>query len=555
LSEEVVTWTLSPARDDLATKGHRAKLATHSIAANPDLVFFPSAFFAVRRAVRVAQTCGRRQGPAAAQPMPPPSRLPADSLGLSLLLAARVIAAVRAGQSLTQALRPLSDAAPAARAAAQDVAYGTLRRYGCGEFILARLLTKPLSHTETEALLLAALFRLHTRPEAPYMVVDQAVAAAGEMAGGVFKGLVNGVLRSYLRQRESLEAAMAADDEAHNNTPRWWLARLRRAYPEHWQEIVAAGNGPPPMTLRVNRRRATSEDYAARLQEADLRQAGGGERAAPGEAGNRSMPAGFCRWAGVDPGCRRATRCPTAAARCRRAHPRRLRGAWGQDRTSAGSGRYRPAGTRYRRHAHPAHRGQPAPPRSVGEVGVADCRASGEWWDGQPFDAILADVPCSASGVVRRHPDIKYLRRESDIRRFVHLQADLLDHLWPLLKPGGRLLYATCSVFPEENGAQIDAFLVRQPTARLDSRRDFCRGRNMTDSIMPVAESSLVRSLSAAAVASSARRQPTSVSATRNCRPATTVMCCRPTSPSISTPGSKKSSPGALPSISWSTSN
>ena len=99
-------------------------------------------------------------------------------------------------------------------------------------------------------------------------------------------------------------------------------------------------------------------------------------------------------------------------------------------------------------------------------VRVADCTARDQWWDGLPFDAILADVPCSASGVVRRHPDIKYLRRESDIRRFARLESEILDALWPLLKPGGKLLYATCSVFPEENGGQIDAFLVRQPAAR-----------------------------------------------------------------------------------------
>ena len=93
---------------------------------------------------------------------------------------------------------------------------------------------------------------------------------------------------------------------------------------------------------------------------------------------------------------------------------------------------------------------------------VADCSVTDRWWDGRPFDAILADVPCSASGVVRRHPDIKHLRRESDIRNFVHTQAAIVDALWPLLKPGGKLLYATCSVFLEENAAQIDAFLVRQ---------------------------------------------------------------------------------------------
>lgn len=417
--------------------------------------------------MRVRKPAAVVKGPPRRKPGPPPSRLPGDSLGLSLLLAARVIAAVRAGQSLTQALRLLGDAAPATRAAAQDVAYGTLRRYGCGEFILARLLTKPLSHTETEALLLAALFRLHTRPEAAYMVVDQAVAAAGEMTGGVFKGLVNGLLRSYLRQRESLEAAMAGDDEAAQQHPAWWLARLRRAYPEHWQEIVAAGNGPPPMTLRVNRRRATSEAYAARLLEA-----GSSARQVAANALLLAKPVTVDALPGFadglvsiqDAGAQRAAQLllPVAGERI-------------LDACAAPGGKAAHLleaadidllaldidATRTRRIEDNLRR-----LGLVAKVGVADCRASADWWDGRPFDAILADVPCSASGVVRRHPDIKYLRRESDIRRFALLQADLLDHLWPLLKPGGRLLYATCSVFPEENEGQIDAFLVRQPTAR-----------------------------------------------------------------------------------------
>ena len=417
--------------------------------------------------MRVRKPAAVVKGPPRRKPGAPPSRLPADSLGLSLLLAARVIAAVRAGQSLTQALRLLSDAAPATRAAAQDVAYGTLRRYGCGEFVLARLLTKPLSHTETEALLLAALFRLHTRPEAAYMVVDQAVAAAGEMTGGVFKGLVNGLLRSYLRQRESLEAAMAGDDEAAQQHPAWWLARLRRAHPEHWQEIVAAGNGPPPMTLRVNRRRATSEAYAARLLEA-----GSSARQVAANALLLAKPVTVDALPGFadglvsiqDAGAQRAAQLllPVAGERI-------------LDACAAPGGKAAHLleaadidllaldidATRTRRIEDNLRR-----LGLVAKVGVADCRASADWWDGRPFDAILADVPCSASGVVRRHPDIKYLRRESDIRRFALLQADLLDHLWPLLKPGGRLLYATCSVFPEENEGQIDAFLVRQPTAR-----------------------------------------------------------------------------------------
>jgi 16S rRNA (cytosine967-C5)-methyltransferase len=153
---------------------------------------------------------------------------------------------------------------------AQDVAYGTLRRYACGEFVLQRLLERALPHPEVEALLLGALYRLQTRPESAYMVVDQAVAAAGELAGGAFRGLVNGVLRNYLRQRETLHLAIADDDEAAHQHPHWWLSRLRRAYPDRWQEIVAVGNSQPPMTLRVNRRRIVLTDYVARLQDVGL---------------------------------------------------------------------------------------------------------------------------------------------------------------------------------------------------------------------------------------------------------------------------------------------
>jgi len=395
------------------------------------------------------------------------SALAPDSLALSLLLAARVVAAVRAGQSLTQALSTLGGEPPAARAAAQDVAYGSLRRYGCGEFLLGRLLTRALPHPETEALLLAALYRLQTRPDSAYMVVDQAVAAAAELAGGAFKGLVNGVLRNYQRQRQALHAAMADDDEATQQHPRWWLARLRRAYPDRWSAIVAAGNEQPPMTLRVNQRRISVADYLASLQAA-----GWSARLLGGQALLLDKPMAVDDLPGFadglvsiqDAGAQRAAALltPTAGQRV-------------LDACAAPGGKTAHLletadldllaididGARTRRIEDNLRRlGLRA------TVRPADCCATEQWWDGQPFDAILADVPCSASGVVRRHPDIKYLRRESDIRGFVRIQAEILDRLWPLLKPGGKLLYATCSVFPEENRAQIDAFVFRQPDAR-----------------------------------------------------------------------------------------
>ena len=405
--------------------------------------------------------------------------LPSDSLGWSLLLAARAIAAVRDGKSLTMALLALSKEPPAARSAAQDVAYGVMRRYGWGEFILGRLLEKPLTHPETHALLLAALYRLETRPEAAHTVVDQAVVAAGELAGGVFKGLVNGVLRNFLRQRESLLAVAAADEQAAQQHPLWWLSRLRRTYPQDWQRIVAAGNSQPPMTLRVNRRRLAPAEYAARLEASD-------QVAKPvGQSGLQlekpvsvdSLPGFFDGLVSVqDAGAQRAAELLDPAA-----------GAYVLDACAAPGGKTAhlleradlellaldiDAGRTRRIEENLQRLGLTA------TVRVADCSAVDQWWDGRLFDAILADVPCSASGVVRRHPDIKWLRREGDIRRFAQTQTAILDALWPVLKPGGKLLYATCSVFPEENGAQIDAFLVRQPDAE----------RLSTEQLLPLEE-------------------------------------------------------------------
>jgi 16S rRNA (cytosine967-C5)-methyltransferase len=420
-----------------------------------------------RRALRVRKSALTDNAPAQRAAASLAGRLPPDSLAFSLLLAARAISAVRAGQSLTHALTTLSREAPAARSAAQDVAFGTLRRYGSGEFLLARLLARSLPHAETEALLLAALYRLQTRPDAAHMVVDQAVAAAGELAAGAFKGLVNGVLRNYLRQREALHAAMAADDEAAQQHPSWWLVRLRRAYPDSWPAIIAAGNGQPPMTLRVNRRRGTLADYAARLQAAGwpAHQVGPDALLLHKAAAVEALPGFADGLVSIqDAGAQRAAQLllPLAGERildaCAAPGGKTAHLLEVADiellALDIDEGRTRRIVDNLRRLGLAA------------TVKVADCRASDQWWDGQPFDAILADVPCSASGVVRRHPDIKYLRRESDIRRFAHLQAEFLDHLWRFLKPGGRLLYATCSVFPEENGAQIDAFLVRQTDAR-----------------------------------------------------------------------------------------
>jgi len=400
------------------------------------------------------------------------SALPADSLAFSLLLAAQAVAAVLEGRSLDAGLARLAVAPQQARPAAQDAAYGALRRYAWGDFILGRLLSSPLKSPEVRALLLVALHRLETRPEAAHTVVNQAVAAAAELAGGAFRGLINGVLRNFLRQREALLAAAAADAEAASQHPRWWLERLQRAYPAQWQSIVAAGNAQPPMCLRVNRRQVTRDAYAAELAAAAIAARPVGDdglllerpqavEALPGFASGRVsvQDAGAQRAAQIlDPvaGARVLDVCAAPGGKSAHLLERADLDLLALDIDAV----------RLRRvDATLARLGLVAETRVADGSVPVRAAAVGGWWDGRLFDAILVDAPCSASGVVRRHPDAKWLRRIGDVRALLGVQAAILDAVWPLLRPGGKLLYATCSVFPEENRGQIDAFRHRQGDA------------------------------------------------------------------------------------------
>jgi 16S rRNA (cytosine967-C5)-methyltransferase len=405
------------------------------------------------------------------------STLPITSLAFALLQAAKINAAVFAGQSLADGL--LSRVDVVARPAVQDLVYGTLRQYGRGDFFLGKLLAKPLADNEVRALLLVSIYRLETRPDAAHTVVDQAVAAAGELAGGNFRGLVNGVLRNFLRQQTTLTAAFTSDPLASAQHPDWWLARLQAAYPDRWQSIVDAGNSAPPMALRVNIRRIQRDAYQARLQ------AEGIASVAVEEAGlmlDKALPVdrlpGFADGlvSVQDPGAQRAASLLDPAS-----------GSRVLDACAAPGGKT----------AHLLERTRldmlaidlkPSRCRRVSDnlarlglgaaIKAADCAKLNTWWDGRPFDAVLADVPCTASGVVRRNPDAKWLRRETDIASFAASQSRILDALWQVVRPGGKLLYATCSVFPAENGLQIDQFLARQPQAR----------RRHEEQILPTAE-------------------------------------------------------------------
>ncbi len=386
-----------------------------------------------------------------------------DSLAFALAAAAGAVADVLAGRRPDAALARMP---AAARPAAMDLAYSALRDFGRGDFLLGRLVPRPLKDAAVRALLLVALCRLEARPAEAHTVVDQAVAAAGTLSGGHLRGLANGVLRNFERRRGELLAEAEADPVAGWRHPAWWIGRLRAEHPGEWESILAADNGRPPMTLRVNRRRSDPE---ACLRE--LAAAGMSARHLGGEAVLLERPVPVERLPGFAEG-----RVSVQDAGAQRA-ARLLDVRDGQrvlDACAAPGGKT----------AHllelaeldlTALEVDPERARRIGgnldrlglaaELRVADARCRQSWWDGRPYDRILADVPCSASGVVRRHPDIKWLRREGDLAGFAALQGEILDSLWQVLAPGGTMLYCTCSVFGEENGGTLASFLARHPDA------------------------------------------------------------------------------------------
>jgi len=397
-----------------------------------------------------------------------PVPLVSDSLAASISLAAQLVAAVVDGKALTEQFAQLRRAHtdPAINwGAVQDLTYTCLREFGRGDAILATFIEKPLPGV-IHAVLLVAVHQLIHRPTQAHTIVDQAVTAAAHHAPGL-KGVVNGVLRNVLRQHESLTARLEAQLPTRHCHPDWWIRRLRQAYPNEWESILDAGNQHPPMSLRVNRRRLTPAQGLERLLAADIpaRVMDNGalllEQPCPVERipgffdGDFSVQDAGAQWAApwldAKPGQRVLDAC--AAPGGKTAHVLEL--------VDVQLTALELDPTRARRIRENLDRlGLDA------KVTVADCADLEQWWDGVPFDRILADVPCSASGVARRHPDIKWLRRNTDIPGFAAQQATILDALWQTLAPGGTMLYVTCSVFDEENRSQIARFCARHADAK-----------------------------------------------------------------------------------------
>jgi 16S rRNA (cytosine967-C5)-methyltransferase len=390
-------------------------------------------------------------------------------LAEALAAAAALVARVAAGRSLSAEMeRAAGAAAPGAAAALTDLCYGTLRRYGRSQAIVAALSRRAAAtDAQIEALLWCALYALESGRYADYTVVDQAARACVAMRRAGAKSFVNALLRSFLRSRAGIEARLRADPAARFQHPLWWIERVRAAYPDAWEQMLAAGNTHPPMCLRVNARRTTADAFAARLAAEGL----SARRVGP-DALLLGQPMPVERLPGFadglvsvqDAGAQRAAGLLDLQA------GQRVLDACAAPGGKAAHILESAAVSLTALDVDPGRCADVA--RNLARLGLeaklhaADCAEPESWWDGVPFERVLADVPCSGSGIARRHPDIKWLRRASDLASFASRQVRILAALWRMLAPGGKLLYVTCSVFPEENGAVIDAFVARTPGAR-----------------------------------------------------------------------------------------
>ncbi len=394
-------------------------------------------------------------------------KLSSDSLAFALAGAARALAAVDAGNALPRALADVFGTRPtpaAARGAIQDLSYRSMRRWGLARALLRELAERPPAQPRLSALLCCSLALLadDAPAYAPHTLVDQAVeACAADRELQRAKGMANAVLRRFLRERDALLAKVRQQDEARWNYPQWWIDKAKDAWPQDWQQVLAAGDSQPPLTLRVNRRKVPLEDYRAELAAHGIESTPVGPSALklaralpvaqiPGFAdGMASVQDAAAQLAAplldLQDGMRVLDAC--AAPGGKTGHLLELADAdlLALDQDAERLERVRENLQRLSLRA---------------ELKQGDA-SQANWWDGRPFDRILADVPCTASGIVRRHPDIRWLRRPDDAAQLAALSARILDNLWAMLKPGGKLLLATCSLWPEESALQAQAFAAR----------------------------------------------------------------------------------------------
>ncbi len=384
------------------------------------------------------------------------------------VVASKILAKVFEEQQSLAALIPFEldiMVDPRERALTQALCFGVIRHYYSLNFILSTLLDKKLKKKDSDvkALILIGLYQLDHMRTPAHAAVSASVESCKELKKPWAKNLVNAVLRRYQREHNKFPELIADNESAKNEHPTWLLDRLKDEYPQHWQSIIKENNLPPPMSLRVNSRKTDPASYLKKL-------AAAGIEAQPSKLNITGIilthPVGIEALPDFAKG---HVSVQDLAAQLAIPLLQPQAGERILDACSAPGGKLanlletiptlqevvaiEKEPRRFKKLENTLER-----------LGLSatliqnDARAVDDWWDKRLFDRILIDVPCSASGVIRRHPDIKYLRTAEDIQNITVLQAEILKALWPLLSKGGKLLYITCSVFKAENDEQIAAF-------------------------------------------------------------------------------------------------
>ncbi|MCU9946223.1 16S rRNA (cytosine(967)-C(5))-methyltransferase RsmB [Pseudomonas sp. PDM13] len=391
------------------------------------------------------------------------------------LAAARALTAVLSGKASLGGSLPtqLDKVDPRDRGLAQDLAFGAARWQPRLSALAERLLQKPFKSADkdVEALLLVGLYQLFYSRIPAHAAIGETVGAAEKLKKPWAKGLLNAVLRNAQRDGEAIFAELERDPMVRTAHPRWLQKALKAAWPEHWEAICAANNAHPPLILRVNRRHGERDAYLAELRQVGIEAEpctfsrdgirlleARDVKTLPGFAEGRVSVQDEAAQLAADllelaPGQRVLDACCAPGGKtCHllEAEPG-LAGVVAVDLEESRLVRVRENLQRLGLQA---------------TLIAADGRDTAAWWDGKPFQRILLDAPCSATGVIRRHPDIKLTRQAEDIPALAQLQGELLDALWPTLEVGGVLVYATCSTLPMENSENIAAFLARTPGAR-----------------------------------------------------------------------------------------
>lgn len=379
------------------------------------------------------------------------------------------------GQSLSTALTLFSHkVAEKDRALMQEICFGVMRVLPELNFYIHTLMNKVLTgkNRVLHYLLLVGIYQiLYTRiPE--HAAVGETVNAVNDLKKSALKGLVNGVLREFLRQQESLQRKFVQDDKAPQTLhPSWLVNRLTQAYPEKWQAIISANNQKPPMWLRVNLNHYSVSEYQQLLTERQIESEAFADLPcairvlspvnvtklpyfAEGAVTVQDLSAQYAAYL-LEPQNGEQILDMCAAPGGKTTHILEIAPKANLLAVDVDAGRAKRIEENLARL------------KQVAEVKVGDGLTPEKWCSGKQFDRILLDAPCSATGVIRRHPDIKWLRRDSDIAQLTELQHGILTNIWSYLKTGGTLVYATCSILPDENRLQIERFLQENSNAQL----------------------------------------------------------------------------------------